>query len=148
MDKNSRHQAIKEIVALRPIARQDDLVKALTERGFKVTQATVSRDIAEIPLHKVRTAQGLVYRWGGPLTEPNSRLFRMMREFALSVSRSGNILVIKTAGGAASTVAGSLDDAALSSVLGTIAGDDTIMVVAKDDQASRELYAELVNMLS
>jgi transcriptional regulator of arginine metabolism len=148
MDKNSRHQAIKEIVAVRPITRQDDLVRALTERGFKVTQATVSRDIAEIPLHKVRTAQGLVYHWHGPLTEPTSRLSRMMREFALSVSRSGNILVVKTAGGAASTVAGSLDDAGLAPVLGTIAGDDTIMVVAKDGQAGRDLHDVLVNMLS
>ncbi len=147
MDKKTRHQIIKEIVAEQAITTQEDLVAALNERQVAVTQATVSRDIAEIPLQKVRTGRGLVYHWRGPVDEPALRLARMVREFVLSVERSENLVLIKTGPGAAPTVAGSLDEARLEPILGTIAGDDTVLVVAKDKPAGERAYGLLERML-
>jgi len=147
MDKRTRHRIIKEIVAGQPIATQEDLVKALTERRFAVTQATVSRDIAEIPLQKVRTGAGLVYHWQGPVDEPAGRLARMFREFVLAVDRSENLVLLKTNPGSAPAVAGSIDEARLEPVLATIAGDDTVLVVAKDRSAGARAHALLERML-
>ncbi|HEB12132.1 MAG TPA: arginine repressor [Actinobacteria bacterium] len=147
MDKRSRHRVIKEIVLGQNIATQEDLVEALLERGFSVTQATVSRDIAQIPLQKVRTGGGLMYHWQGQVAEPNIRLARMVREFVLSVGRSQNLVLLKTRPGTAQPVAASLDEAPLEPVLGTLAGDDTVLVVAKDVHAGGQAHEILEQML-
>ncbi|MDP1808423.1 MAG: arginine repressor [Actinomycetota bacterium] len=147
MDKRTRHRIIKEIVAGQPIATQEGLVKALTERRVAVTQATVSRDIAEIPLQKVRTGAGLVYHWQGPVDEPAGRLGRMVREFVLAVDRSENLVLLKTSPGSAPAVAGSVDEARLEPVLATIAGDDTVLVVAKDKAAGGRAREMLMRMM-
>lgn len=147
MDKTTRHKIIKEIVSTRPVATQEELAKALLERGVNITQATVSRDIAEIPLQKVRTGAGLVYDWRGAAGEPASRLARMMRDFVVSVTRSENLVLLRTAAGLAAPVAICVDEAQLALVLGTIAGDDTILVVAKDKAAGARVRDELAKML-
>lgn len=147
MDKRSRHMAIKEIVGQLPIATQEDLVEALLKRDITVTQATVSRDIAQIPLQKVRTGGGLMYHWQGQVAEPNTRLTRMVREFVLSVGRSENLVLLKTRPGTAQPVAASLDEAPLEPVLGTIAGDDTVLIVAKDNLAGGTTCDILEQML-
>lgn len=147
MDKRSRHRVIKEIVEQQPIATQEHLVEALLKRGFTVTQATVSRDIAQIPLQKVRTGGGLMYHWQGQTAEPNIRLARMVREFVLSVGQSQNLVLLKTRPGTAQPVAASLDEVPLEPVLGTIAGDDTVLVVAKDNQAGGATCDILEQML-
>lgn len=147
MDKRSRHRIIKEIVAGQPISTQEDLVNALIERRVAVTQATVSRDIAEIPLQKMRTGAGLVYHWQGPVDEPAGRLGRMVRDFVLSVDRSENLVLLKTSPGSAPAVAGSLDEARLEPVLATIAGDDTVLVVAKDKAAGGRAREMLMRIM-
>lgn len=146
MDKRARHRIIKEIVAERSIFTQEDLVKALVARQVAVTQATVSRDIAEIPLQKVRTGAGLVYHWHGLIDEPAGRLARMVREFVLSVDRSENLVLLKTSPGSAPAVAGSIDEARMKPVLGTIAGDDTVLVVAKDRAAGGRAHSLLTQI--
>ena len=147
MDKRARHRLIKEIVAERPVSTQEDLVAALQARGLEISQATASRDIAEIPLQKVRTGAGFVYHWRGVAGAPNDRLARMVREFVLTVSRSENLVLLKTRPAAAPAVAGSIDEAQVEPVLGTIAGDDTVLVVAKDKEAGRRARDILAKML-
>lgn len=147
MEKRTRQRIIKKIVAGQPIATQEDLVKALIERRVAVTQATVSRDIAEIPLQKVRTGAGLVYHWQGQVDEPAGRLARMVREFVTAVDRSENLVLLKTSPGSAPAVAGSIDEARLEPILGTIAGDDTVLVVAKDNAAGARAHEMLMRMM-
>ena len=147
MDKRSRHRVIKEIVVKQPIATQEELVLALAKRGFVITQATVSRDIAQIPLQKVRSGGSLIYHWQGPTVEPHNRLSRVVREFVVSIMQSENLVLVKTNPGTAPTVAASLDEAQLDPVIGTIAGDDTILVVAQNNEAGDRACDILKDML-
>lgn len=147
MDKRSRHRVIKKIVVKQPIATQEELVLALAKRGFVITQATVSRDIAQIPLQKVRSRGSLIYHWQGPTVEPHNRLSRVVREFVVSIMQSENLVLVKTNPGTAPTVAASLDEAQLDPVIGTIAGDDTILVVAQNNEAGGRACDILKDML-
>ncbi len=147
MDKRLRHRVIKEIVVEQPIATQGELVLALAKRGFTITQATVSRDIAQIPLQKVRSGGSLIYHWQGPIVEPSNRLSRVVREFVVSIMQSENLVLVKTNPGTAPTVAASLDEAQLDPVIGTIAGDDTILVVAQNNEAGGRACDILKDML-
>lgn len=147
MDKRNRHRIIKEIVAAQAVATQEDLVLALRGRGVAVTQATVSRDMAEIPLQKMRRGGGVVYDWQGSVAEPGGQLARVAREFVLGVNRSENLVLLKTVAGTAAPVAIAIDGAQLEPVLGTIAGDDTVLVIAKDKEAGHRAYEALARMV-
>ena len=147
MNKDERHRIIKEIVVTSRIRSQKELVQALQDRGVKVTQATVSRDIAEIPLQKTRTLSGIVYHWQGPVLSQADRLARTLRESVLSIDRSESLVMLKTGPGMASPVAVALDETPLEAKLGTIAGDDTILVIAKDRRSGRRLYDILTKIL-
>ena len=125
-------------------ASQAELVGLLTEAGFRVTQATVSRDLAAIGAIKVAAGDGReVYRPAAAVPVEHGVAGRALATYALSIVGSGNLVVIKTRPGAASIVAGSIDAVPVPGVIGTVAGDDTVLVVASDDVGGDDLAAEL-----
>ncbi len=147
INKRDRHELIKTIVAAKPIKTQEELTAALAERGIGVTQGTISRDIAEIPLQKTRTLSGIVYHWQGPVQGQAQGLARALRESVISLTRSENLVLLKTGPGMATPVAVALDETPLEPKLGTVAGDDTILVVAKSTPDGAKLYELLQELL-
>lgn len=142
-EKPARQRAIRELIARRPIASQAALADALAERGFAVTQATVSRDIAELGLVKAPRSDGPVYvapedlaPVSAPVRSPSDeRLRRILDDVPVSVGRSGLILVLTGSAGTASVVAQAIDESTLIEQVGTLAGDNTVLVLfaAEDD---------------
>lgn len=126
---------------------QKEIVAALRRAGHEVTQATVSRDLREVGASKVRAEDGFVYRltddvgrsWNGDLVARN--LERSLNEFAIEVKLAHSIVVVTTAPGHASAVARAIDLAGLDSVVGTVAGDDTIFVATQSPESARRLGA-------
>ena len=150
MSKPSRHNAILKIVEQASPANQDELRKALVRVGFKVTQATLSRDIRELGL--VKSSEGYQFAPGAPAQIANEQILpsadRLVREFVLDVREAQNLLVVKTAVGSAQPVAASLDGEAWNEVLGTIAGDDTILMVTEDNRAAHRLGSRIRELLA
>jgi transcriptional regulator of arginine metabolism len=139
--KRSRQRVIRELVASRAIGSQRELVDALTEAGFEVTQATVSRDIAELGLLKAPRADGHAYVSpeavvgnGAPLRSgPDERLRRILADVPVTVGRSGLTLVLVGTPGTASVVAQAIDESTLQEQVGTLAGDNTLLVLFSDE---------------
>ena len=133
--KDRRQRAILTLVSTRPVHSQEELVALLQRQGFEVTQATVSRDIRELRLAKVpiKSAQGEIFKYVVPSAAPNyaSRLHRVMSELATTIAGSGNLIVIHTLPGSAMMLASAVDEAAWPEVLGTVGGDDTILIVVR-----------------
>ncbi len=148
LDRRERQRAIRELIARHPIASQAALADALRDRGFDVTQATVSRDIADLGLVKVPRVDGHVYVAPEDLAPPSvagrgadratdrhagdDRLVRLLNDIPVTVGRSGLILVLTGTPGTASIVAQALDESSLEQV-GTLAGDNTTLVLFADD---------------
>jgi transcriptional regulator of arginine metabolism len=141
--KAARHARIVEMLAGHVVRSQAELAALLQDAGLHVTQATLSRDLEELGAVKLRTPDGglpvyVIPEDGSPLTArgvddaPPQRLARLIGEFLTSADASGNLAVLRTPPGAAQFLASALDRAGLPDVLGTIAGDDTILVVARD----------------
>ena len=137
--KRDRQRAIREIVARQPIASQQELADRLAARGFAVTQATVSRDIAELGLAKAWRGERHVYVLADDLPRPASgsdeRLRRILADIPVSVGRSGLILVLTGTPGTASVIAQAIDESTLSEQVGTVAGDNTLIVLFADELA-------------
>lgn len=132
--KSRRHFAIMDIISNQNVSTQEDLCELLGQRGYDVTQATVSRDIKELKLIKLPDEDGYHYalpETSGPRIS-HERLRRNFRDAVISINVSENLVVIKTLPGTANAVASTIDAAENTDVLGTIAGDDTILVVARD----------------
>src|SRR4051795_6306803 len=155
--KAARHARIVDVLAQRPVRSQAELAALLDDSGVHVTQATLSRDLDELGAVKLRTPDGglpvyVVPEDGSPLTArsaddaPPQRLARLVSELLTSADVSGNLVVLRTPPGAAQFLASALDRAALPDVLGTIAGDDTIMVVARDPTGGRALADHLLTL--
>ena len=146
MNKVLRQRAVLEAVRQGPVASQEDLQRALRKRGFKVGQATLSRDIRDLNLSK--TAAGYAIPQGdgasGLALPPVQRL---VREFVLNVRSAQNQLVLKTIIGSAQPVAAALDEQDWEEVLGTVAGDDTILIVCPDKDDARKLAGRIEEML-
>jgi len=146
MNKTLRQRAILESLKHGTFASQEDLQRLLRKRGFKVGQATLSRDVRDLNLSK--TSRGYSIPQGelgaGAALPPVSRL---VREFVLDVRSAQNLLVIKTIVGSAQPVAAALDEADWSEVVGTIAGDDTIMIVCPDKDDAHGLARRIEEML-
>lgn len=138
--RQARHAAILKLIESRPVETQAELLALLQAEGFDVTQATVSRDIAQLGLVKVRTAGGRP-RYAKPTTldaEPADVLERTRRAFqdyVLDITWSGHIIFLRTLAGRAHAVAAALDEWQPPGVLGTIAGDDSVLVVVQMDDA-------------
>lgn len=120
--RNSRQEAIRQIVRNKAIKTQHDLVDELGALGLACTQATVSRDIADMGLRKLPEG---VY-----VLAEDLHLQRMLAEFVVGAAHSGNIVVVRCQPGTASGVAAAIDDAGLDHALGSVAGNDTIFIVA------------------
>lgn len=148
--KGARQRAIIDIIATRAIHTQAQLTAELNRRGFDVTQATVSRDVKELGLVKV-PAEGGVYRYalpeGGHGPDPYDRLTRLFADSVVSLDWSLNLIVIHTLPGTAHAVASCLDQVRLDGVIGTVAGDDTILVVVKPGKRVRQVLEELERLM-
>ena len=149
--KVKRHNKIMEIIGSYHIETQEELIDKLRAAGFDVTQATISRDIKELRLVKELTSFG-TYRYTTAVREVPStftgRLNTIFRECVTSFDYAQNIIVIHTLPGLANAAASALDAMNMSVVLGTIAGDDTVFIVMRDQNAAAAFCSEVKNLLS
>ena len=142
--KSERQQAILRLVRTKNIYTQGELTKALTEAGFPVAQATISRDIRELRLTKELTDDGQKYVAPSQTDEPiQNRMTRIFRDGLVSIDYAGNMLVLRTLSGMAMAVALALDNMNFPEILGTIAGDDVVMCVVKSESYAAELVEKL-----
>jgi transcriptional regulator of arginine metabolism len=144
--KRERQRAIRELVARQSIGSQHELVEALLGRNMAVTQATVSRDIAEMGLVKIWRGDRQAYVAPedlGPAQPPSSDdlLRRLLRDIPVTVGRSGLSLVLVGPPGTANTIAQAIDQSSLSEQLGTLAGDNTLLVLFSDDARLERWFA-------
>jgi len=144
--KIQRHAAILRVVRDRRIQSQDDLREALATEGFKVTQATLSRDIRELGLAKLSDPQGGAFYTHPHRAAVRPDLAQILPTLLVSVDGVGPFLVLKTASGSAGAVTEALDQAGWGEIIGTIAGDDTVLVITRS-QRLREAVASRVQAL-
>jgi transcriptional regulator of arginine metabolism len=146
MSKLLRQNLILELVRREPVANQEQLRCSLLQHGFDVTQATLSRDIHELGLAK--TAEGYAVPNGDQQPEPAlPAAMRLVREFVLDVREAQNLIVVKTAAGSAQPVASALDAENWPELVGTVGGDDTILVISQSKKSAHKLAARLQEML-
>ncbi len=171
LTKAARHAQIASILNLRsvPVHSQEELADLLHQRGVKVTQATLSRDLEELGAVRLRGADGaLVYALpgepgpgglsgsfgailaGGPFApsaaDPAARLARVAAELLVSAEASANLVVLRTPAGAAQLLASAIDHAGWPAVLGTVGGDDTVLVIARNPSGGAELAEALLRL--
>lgn len=147
--KYSRHTKIFEIIENRDIETQDELASELRAAGFQVTQATVSRDIKEMRLIKVLTKEGR-YKYASIREKEgvvNERFLKIFRNSVTSLDYAGNIIVIKTLVGSASAAAVSIDALNLKNIVGSIAGDDTIFLLVKEQELVQDIIKQFKELL-
>ncbi|HEY1619436.1 MAG TPA: arginine repressor [Streptosporangiaceae bacterium] len=153
--KTARHAQITAILTTpgSPVRSQDDLADRLAERGLRVTQATLSRDLVEVGAVRLRDPDGgLFYALpaapglGASLPDPAARLVRVAGELLLTAEASGNLIVVRTPAGAAQLLASAIDHAGWPSVLGTVGGDDTVLVISRDPAGGIDLATALLRL--
>ncbi len=134
--KNARQHRIAQVLEARPVSSQGQLVDLLAAAGVEATQATVSRDLEEMGAVKVRVPGGeMVYavpELPRDRLAPDDHLRRVLGEWVVEVAYSANVVVVRTPPGSAHVVASALDRATSSGILGTVAGDDTLVVIASE----------------
>lgn len=151
--KNSRLQALRMLISSKELCCQDDVLKALAKEGYSVTQATLSRDMKQLKVAKATNMSGKYF-----YVLPNETMYKrvsspkraaemLLTSGFMSVNFSGNIGVIKTRPGYASSLAYNIDYSGIPAILGTIAGDDTIFIVIKDGCRYAEVIEELRNVI-
>ena len=136
--KRDRHHAVRELVAHHAISSQQELVDLLAGRGFAVTQATVSRDIAELGLVKVTRSDRHVYAAPEDLGQPpatDATLLRLLGDLPITVRRSGLTLLLITRPGMASALSQAIDESTFQLQEGTLAGENTVLVLFADESA-------------
>ena len=131
-----RQEIIREIVRRKRIRTQHEIVDILVSRGFKCTQATVSRDVEELKLTK---SSGGYY-----VLAEDQHLQRMVHDLTERVSRAGNLVVVHAQGGTAAGVAAAIDLAGLDGILGTVSGDTTLLCICQDDEKAAAVEEELL----
>ena len=132
--KNDRQKAILEIISAQNIETQEDLGTLLQQRGYKVTQATISRDIKELHLIKVQAERG-VYKYA--VNEASNvlnteRMVRIFREVVLNIKGSGNIVIVETLSGSGPAAGEAIDNFGIQEVIGSLAGDNTVFIVVEE----------------
>ena len=147
--KKNRHEKMLELISRYEIDTQDELIARLREHGFDVTQATVSRDIRELKISKMTTGKG-TYRY--VLPKQNIPVYNMKFSSALidaliSADYACNIIVLKTHAGLANALAVGLDSMHMENVLGCVAGDDTILLVARSEDVAQKMTERFRNMI-
>ena len=136
--KNSRMEALKMLISSMELGSQEEVLQALEREGFKLTQATLSRDLKQLKVAKAASMNGkYVYVLPNDtmykrITKPRTALEMLQTSGFLSISFSGNMGVIKTRPGYASSIAYNIDNSDSPNIIGTIAGDDTIFIVIKE----------------
>ena len=147
LSRAARQHRIVQIIEKVPVSSQQQLVELLAEAGIEATQATVSRDLDEIGAVKVRAAGGepvyAVPDLPKDRVTPEEHLRRVLGDWVVEVGSSGNLAVVRTPPGSAHVVASALDRAGLPEILGTVAGDDTILVVAVEEVGGARLAERL-----
>jgi transcriptional regulator of arginine metabolism len=149
-----RHAEIVRLLSARSMRSQADIARALGDAGYRVTQATLSRDLDELGAVKLRSPDGglpayVIPEDGSPLTarstddDPPHRLARLLGDLMVSVEASANLVVLRTPPGASNFLASALDRAGLPQVLGTVAGDDTILVITRAPSGGADLVGQL-----
>ena len=148
--KSKRQAKIMEIIANRNVETQEQLLELLQAEGFRGTQATISRDIKELRIVKELTSLG-TYRYSAPNSEVgnsfSARLNTIFRECVTGFDYAQNIIVIRTLPGLASAAGSAIDSMSMSMVVGTLAGDDTVMVVMRDNNAAAAFCGEIRNLI-
>lgn len=149
VSKARRQHVIRQLLDTEQVSSQEQVVARLAHAGIRATQATVSRDFEELGVVKVRVPGGpVVYALpeSARVAEPHGEhLRRLLGEWVVDVAVSGDLVVVRTPPGAAHPVASAIDRAGLGEVLGTVAGDDTVLVVARSGDGAR-LAARLAEM--
>jgi transcriptional regulator of arginine metabolism len=148
--KGQRHIKIREIISGQEIDTQDELVEALRKAGFQVTQATVSRDIKELMLIKVPTDEGK-YKYSLPTAQrynPVQKLQRSLVDSFVNIDHTGNLVVMKCLPGTANSVAVLIDNMEWPDLLGTICGDDTILLICRDEKYSLFIIEQIMGFIS
>jgi transcriptional regulator of arginine metabolism len=144
--KSRRQMRIIELVSQNVITSQEALCEALAKDGINVTQATVSRDVKELNLVRVPSGDGR-YKYalmpGDPSLVYKDRFRRLFSDCCIGIGKSGNIILVKTLSGAASAVGEAVDGLSLNGVLGTVAGDDALLVVVADGADPAEVLTNL-----
>lgn len=160
LTKGARHQRIVELVTQHEVRSQGELAAFLADEGIAVTQATLSRDLDDLDAVKVRGTHGaLVYAVPGEGGDRSAaapresgasmeRLSRLCGELLVSADASANMVVLRTPPGAAQFLASALDKAEINGVLGTIAGDDTVLVIARDPLGGQALVQRFLDLAS
>ncbi len=147
--KSERQNRILELVSRYEIETQEEMMERLRSEGYMVTQATVSRDLKELKLTKALTARG-TYRYSISQSRNhtgNVRINNAMADSILHVNYSMNNVVIKTYPGLAQAVASSIDAMNMHSILGCVAGDDTIIIVSEDEASSAQISAKIRELM-
>ena len=140
MNKKRRHQVILELVAAQPVASQEELRQLLDDRGFAVTQSTLSRDLRELRLARIPTQHGVRYASpDAPAEDHRTALEDVLPQFFESSDGVGELLVLKTIPGGAQPIAEAIDAQEYPDVLGTIAGENTILVICRSNVARDRL---------
>jgi transcriptional regulator of arginine metabolism len=156
--RTARHRRIVEILGRQPVRSQSQLARLLADDGLSVTQATLSRDLDELGAVKIRTNDGeLIYAVpseGGfrtphaPLGESvkEERMRRLAGELLISAEASANLVVVRTPPGAAQFLASAIDQAELYDILGTLAGDDTVVLISRDPAGGQKVADHLLRL--
>jgi transcriptional regulator of arginine metabolism len=148
--KGQRHMKIREIIGSREIETQDELVDALCAAGYNVTQATVSRDIKELQLMKAPLADGR-YKYSLPADQrfnPSQRLKRALTDHFVHIDFTENLVVLKCLPGTANTICALIDNLEWPEVMGTIGGDDTILIICRTKENSQHTVNTILSMLA
>jgi transcriptional regulator of arginine metabolism len=146
-NKRERHDTILEIVNDRVVSSQEDLRKLLLQRGWDVTQATLSRDLRELRLARVPTPEGARYAiTDGSIEESRAALDTLLPQLFLRVDGVSEMLVLRTVPGGAQPIAAALDGEAWSDILGTVGGDDTILIICRSVAARERVMRRLRSM--
>lgn len=146
--KRDRQHAILELIASREIGSQEELRQLLLKRGQDVTQSTLSRDLRDLRVARVPTGHGARYTVSDPGGDDGSRapLAAILPQLFLRLDGVGHLIVLKTVVGAAQTVASAIDAESSTDVLGTIAGDDTILMICRSEQARERVAKRLAGL--
>lgn len=147
--KSLRHERIYEIIKSIDVETQEELAEELRNEGINVTQATVSRDIKELNLIKILSHNGK-YKYSAPTKAKNynpNAMANMLSKTALTVEKIDKFLVVKTISASASLAAEALDSFELDGVAGTIAGDNTVLVITRSDEKAEEIVSLIKNLI-
>lgn len=148
--KKTRHDKILEIITQYEVETQEELVRYLREGGFDVTQATISRDIRELKLYKMSTGKGkqkYIVLQQGDENHMEDKFIRVLKDGFVSMDMAQNILVVRTVSGMAMAVAAAIDSLHLQEIVGSIAGDDTIMVAVRTVEDTEQLMEKIRELL-